>query len=365
MERGQDLVDITITPEIVKQDDLPGSKGRIGISPSMLPSVITVTDSTSPFMRQGAQTGDRITSISYRGVRTKIKYWREFTSYLNSKSDSGLIEVELRNYDAKSDQLSEKPTVVQIEVPTNIEKLSISDSQLTISHYRDEKSGKLIRGDKLLSWGGRKVQNAFELSNIIQKQQSKTVKVEVLRATNVLDLDLELEPLELQRPEGKVTIYTLPVVFLGSMEPGVWMVEQYHNPFRAFMFGMNETWQVTKVIASAVKGLFTGDMPLKSLGGPIAIAKVASDSVKMGFQTFFTAMAMISINLGLLNFIPIPVLDGGQIVLAIIEGVIRRPISEQIIENYQKIGFIMVMALVVMATYNDLGRFWANIIGSL
>ena len=55
---------------------------------------------------------------------------------------------------------------------------------------------------------------------------------------------------------------------------------------------MNETWQVTKVIASAVKGLFTGDMPLKSLGGPIAIAKVASDSVKMGFQTFFTAMGL-------------------------------------------------------------------------
>ena len=76
-------------------------------------------------------------------------------------------------------------------------------------------------------------------------------------------------------------------------------------------------------------------------------------------------MAMISINLGLLNLFQFQFLDGGQIVLALMEGVIRKPISEQIIENYQKIGFIMVMALVVMATYNDLGRFWANIVSGL
>ena len=225
--------------------------------------------------------------------------------------------------------------------------------------------GQLLEGDVLLSWNKQKLTSAFDLSNIVQKQKDPKATVTVLRQGKSLDLDLKLEPIELQKPEGRVVIYTLPVVFLGSLEPAVWLVEKYSNPIDALLFGMRETWQVTKVIATAVKGLFTGDMPLKSLGGPIAIAKVASDSVKLGLQTFLTAMAMISINLGLLNFVPIPVLDGGQLVLAVVEGVLRRPISEEIIESYQKVGFIMVMALVIMATYNDLGRFWANIVAGL
>lgn len=365
VKRDDKLVDITITPDLVKEDDLPGSKGRIGISPSMLPSIITVLSGDSILAKQGAKTGDRIVSLTYAGEKHEIKYWREFTNYLSTKSIVGPVRLELKAYDITSDKLSEQSKFVDLKLPSDVDSLFISDSQLTISHYRESKSGQLLKGDKLLTWNNESIENAFVLSNIIQKQFEKTALVKVLRNSQEIELKLNLDPVEIQKPEGRVVIYTLPIVFLGSMEPGVWMIEKYSNPFEAFLFGVRETWQVTKVIATAVKGLFTGDMPLKSLGGPIAIAKVASDSVKMGLQTFFTAMAMISINLGLLNFIPIPVLDGGQLVLALIEGIIRRPISEQILENYQKVGFIMVMALVVMATYNDLGRFWANIVGGL
>jgi regulator of sigma E protease len=104
---------------------------------------------------------------------------------------------------------------------------------------------------------------------------------------------------------------------------------------------------------------------LNALGGPIAIAKVASDSVKMGWQSFIFAMSWLSVNLGLLNLIPIPVLDGGQLVLLFAEGAMRRPVSEAVIENYQKIGFVMVLALIIMATYNDLGRFWTSMLKGL
>ena len=125
---------------------------------------------------------------------------------------------------------------------------------------------------------------------------------------------------------------------------------------------MKETVRQTGVIAAAVYGLFTGDMPLKALGGPISIAKVASDSVKMGWMTFASALALISVNLGLLNLFPIPVLDGGQLVLLAPEGIRRRPLSVLAIENFQKIGFVMVLALIAMATYNDLSRFWTSML---
>jgi len=76
-------------------------------------------------------------------------------------------------------------------------------------------------------------------------------------------------------------------------------------------------------------------------------------------------MALISINLGLINLFPIPVLDGGQLVLIGVEGVRRRPLREAAIENFQKIGFALVMALVVLATYNDLSRFWRSMLESV
>jgi regulator of sigma E protease len=95
------------------------------------------------------------------------------------------------------------------------------------------------------------------------------------------------------------------------------------------------------------------------------IAKVAGDSARRGWQTFLGSMALISINLGLINLFPIPVLDGGQLVLIGVEGVRRRPLREAAIENFQKIGFALVMALVVLATYNDLSRFWRSMLESV
>ena len=98
------------------------------------------------------------------------------------------------------------------------------------------------------------------------------------------------------------------------------------------------------------------------MGLSYSIAKVASDSVKLGWITFFSAMSLISINLGLLNLFPIPVLDGGQLVLLATEGIRRKPLSDVAIENFQKIGFVFILALVVMATYNDFGRFWTSML---
>jgi regulator of sigma E protease len=109
----------------------------------------------------------------------------------------------------------------------------------------------------------------------------------------------------------------------------------------------------------------TGDIPLKALGGPMLIAKVAGDSARRGWQTFLGSMALISINLGLLNLFPIPVLDGGQLVLMGAEAVRRRPLRESSVENFQKVGFAMILALVVLATYNDLSRFWKSMLESV
>ena len=82
----------------------------------------------------------------------------------------------------------------------------------------------------------------------------------------------------------------------------------------------------------------------------------------MGWVSFFSAMAIISINLALLNMVPIPVLDGGQLAIVCAEAIRRKPLPITAIENFQKVGFVMVLSLVAMATYNDLSRFWSSML---
>jgi regulator of sigma E protease len=143
------------------------------------------------------------------------------------------------------------------------------------------------------------------------------------------------------------------------------IVEIYDSPVDAVAYGVKETARQTGELVRNVASLITGDIPLKSLGGPMLIAKVAGESARRGWQTFLNSMALISVNLGLLNLFPIPVLDGGQLVLMIAEGLKRRPLREAAIENFQKVGFAMVLALVVLATYNDLSRFWKSMLRSV
>jgi regulator of sigma E protease len=176
------------------------------------------------------------------------------------------------------------------------------------------------------------------------------------------DLEVNLKPIEAQKPEGKVTIYMLPVSFMALPDIPPPIVEQYSNPLAALSFGVRHTGDEALEQLKNLGALISGDIPIKALGGPILIAMVAGDSAKQGIQTFFNSLALISINLGLLNLFPIPVLDGGQLVVMGIEGVRRRPLREAAVENFQKVGFAMIMALVVLAMYNDFSRFWKSML---
>ena len=111
-------------------------------------------------------------------------------------------------------------------------------------------------------------------------------------------------------------------------------------------------------LVETIGNLISGEVPLGALGGPILIAKVASESAKHGMVTFLTTLALISVNLAMINLFPIPVFDGGQLLIVATEAIRRKPLSEIAIENFQKVGFVMILVLVFLATYNDVKRFW-------
>ena len=119
---------------------------------------------------------------------------------------------------------------------------------------------------------------------------------------------------------------------------------------------IKETWEMTSLIAISVQKMLFGSIPADQIGGPILIFQIYGEQAEQGFNEFIRLTALLSINLGLINLLPIPILDGGHIVFFLIELIKGRPVSEKNRELAQQLGLFMLVSLMVFAFYNDIVR---------
>ncbi len=129
------------------------------------------------------------------------------------------------------------------------------------------------------------------------------------------------------------------------------------GPIDAIVFASRRVWVVTKVSARLMAGLFTGSTSLKQLGGTISIADMAGKSAQVGWQPFLAFLALMSISIGLLNLLPFPMLDGGQLLYDAWELVAGKRISTSMQEQLQKVGFFLLISMSLLALFNDLQRY--------
>ena len=135
------------------------------------------------------------------------------------------------------------------------------------------------------------------------------------------------------------------------------MLREFHyNPASALAAAGERTWETTVLSLESIKKLVVGDISLKNLSGPITIAKVATASAKSGLERYLDFLAFFSISLGVLNLLPIPVLDGGHILFALPELITGKPLSERVQAVGMQIGMFIIVGIMVLAFYNDLMR---------
>ena len=132
-----------------------------------------------------------------------------------------------------------------------------------------------------------------------------------------------------------------------TIEPG---------PLQAIQMSLERNWEWSRLIVQTLVGLFTRETSVKQLMGPVAIAEMSGGAAQLGWIALFNLMAMISLNLGLLNLMPIPVLDGGHITILALEGLARRDFSMRVKEKLLIGGFVLLLMLMVTVIYNDLTR---------
>ncbi|MFV2089334.1 MAG: RIP metalloprotease RseP [Pseudomonadales bacterium] len=199
--------------------------------------------------------------------------------------------------------------------------------------------------DLITSVDGQPIESWSDWVRAIQAAPEVPISVRLKRQDRELELTLV--------PDARVAEDDVTIGYIG-VAPHYY--EERYGPFAALPRSIQETWDKTLFTLGVLKKMVSGDVSVENLSGPIMIAKVAGDSARAGWQYFATLAALLTISLGVLNLLPIPILDGGHIMFCLAELVRGRPVSEKVQMVSTQIGLFLIGGLMLMAIYNDLTR---------
>jgi regulator of sigma E protease len=220
--------------------------------------------------------------------------------------------------------------------------------------FPGEKAG-LRENDKIISVDNHPVYSRSELIDYVQPKNGEAILLGVERDSKTLELSVT--PIAKRLEDGKVVGF-IGIEFAANQKPPAEFLHvQKFGPFAAFKQACKQTLQYTVFTLEMLKKMIIGSVSLKHLSGPVAIAQYAGRSVSVGIEYFLNFLAVISISLGIINILPIPLLDGGHIMYCVWELIVGKPVSERTQIFGLWLGGSFILAITLIALYNDLTRF--------
>jgi regulator of sigma E protease len=238
--------------------------------------------------------------------------------------------------------------IVQIEIPAVIGGV--------LAGERAEQSG-LLAGDEVLTvqgleirgWGHwvDQIRASPELElNVVVERAGQPTTLTVIPESRLMESGLEYGSI------GAFALETSPIELLPSERRR----EVRFGVLSAVWPAIQETWEKSIFVLDSVQKMVVGLISVKNINGPITIAQVAGETAVYGLEVYLGFLALLSISLGVLNLLPIPVLDGGQLLYCLIEGVTRRPVPERVQAWGLQLGLLMISGITMLAIYNDVNR---------
>ncbi|OFA01095.1 RIP metalloprotease RseP [Duganella sp. HH101] len=210
----------------------------------------------------------------------------------------------------------------------------------------------LLKGDLLLSVDGTPVADGIAFIDIIRAAAGKTVQVAVRRAGQ--ELVLPMVPLAEQAKTGKGTVTVGKISAYVAQLPD--MISVPSSPLAAVGKAVARVWDTCTMTVKMIGKMITGEVSLKNVTGPITIADYAGQTARMGAASYLSFIAFISISLGVMNLLPIPVLDGGHLLYYSLEVLTGRSVPERFGEIAQRLGMGLLLTLMLLAVFNDVAR---------
>jgi len=209
----------------------------------------------------------------------------------------------------------------------------------------------LTAGDEIQSIDGVRVKYWDNVSETIKAGQGQPVEITYLRGDNVRTVSVKPVKVTVQN----IFSEDLEIYQIGIGAGDDYIIERV-NPFKAMYLGVIRVYDVTRLTLLSLVKMVEGKVSAKNVGGPIFIAQLAGQQAQAGLLNLILLTAVLSVNLGLINLFPIPILDGGHLFFFLMEMVLRRPVSLKMREMAQQGGFILIVLLMVLIFYNDLDR---------
>lgn len=283
----------------------------------------------SPAEKAGIQPGDKIVQIFDK----KIDRWIQVLEEIALSTDSPiLIKIQRDN------QEIDIPVIPVVDEDYGIKRIGISvwdHVRVGVFDQQPAFIAGLKDNDEIISVNGNSIFSWEEFIHEIQKNEGEEILLQVLRGEDLLFLNIQPQKID---EEYRIGVYLKPEVILSHPNPWTSFYHDVHQIFRT------------------LKGLIFREVSAKGLAGPVGIIQIMGSYAKLGFISFCIILAMISINLGVLNLLPIPVLDGGHILFSLIEWIRGKSMSKKAMIIFQNIFVSLLILMIVLVTFNDINR---------
>jgi regulator of sigma E protease len=209
----------------------------------------------------------------------------------------------------------------------------------------------LMKGDLITVINGTAINSWDEMAEIINSSEGNTLDLSIRRQESTVDFSIAPEKVPTQNIFGEEILR-----YVIGIEASRESYSKEMNPIEAFTESLKQSYRVIELMVVIIAKLIKGDISTDTLGGPIMIAQMAGDSAKAGVGSLIFFIALISINLAVINLLPIPVLDGGHLLFFLIEAIKGSPVSIKIREVAQQVGLFILILLMILVFYNDIHR---------
>jgi regulator of sigma E protease len=331
--------------------------GTSGVAP-----VISSVTEGSVAERAGLVPGDEIIAID--GEPTLI--WQQVALQLVGRmGESGSVTFSVRGPESAAardvnvpilsfmaDSTDPRPLkalgITQVDIPAVIEKL--------VEGEAGAQAG-LLAGDRIVRVAGKRIDGWTQWVEIIRASPELELEVEVERGNQLIEL--RLTPALSELPDGSrigiIGAYVQQVDY-DELVPREMRREVKYNVLSAIVPAITETYEKSVFVLVSIKKMIVGLISVKNINGPITIAQVAGETASYGLNVYLGFLALLSISLGVMNLMPIPILDGGHILYNLIEIVTRRPVPEKVQSFGLQIGLLLISGIMMLAVYNDVAR---------
>ncbi|MEL0243702.1 MAG: RIP metalloprotease RseP, partial [Gammaproteobacteria bacterium] len=311
-----------------------------------------VSNISSPYLKSNSslKAGDILTSINEKKVSNLQDIRLELLSLSGTngsinfnfitgpRASEYTVSVPVENYLSDPDQQNAPENFMGFDL-----SMKLQPTVGVIAKNTEAAKSELMVNDRILAVNSQSIKSFEDLREFLQDYQGSDIDLEILRGEKTLYINVPLSTRS--NADGKEEKY------IGIM-PGL-----KRSFFDSFSKGAYETYNLSVKTLTFVGKMISRDLGTQNLSGPIGIVQMAGDTAKAGFMPFLYLMALLSISLGVLNLLPIPVLDGGQLVMLGIEAVRGSPMPEKMENLFYMSGWVAVGFLMIFAVFNDISKF--------